>query len=92
MNLEYKILSFLGDLAYGIYIIHPLVILFCSLWIKDLDLSDGYKYALAYGSVMTLTILLAYLTYTYYEKPFMNLKERFSVIKKAVRQPREMSV
>ncbi|MCC5612319.1 acyltransferase [Nostoc sp. CHAB 5834] len=81
ISLELPVLNFIGKISYGIYVIHPMVILLISPVIKGLLLGDVLKNILAYSSVITITIGLAYLSYEYLEKPFLKYKDKFSVIK-----------
>jgi peptidoglycan/LPS O-acetylase OafA/YrhL len=75
VNLETSFLNFIGKISYGVYVLHPLIIFYIS---KVLTFSDKsvFSYLLVYVSVFTATILLAYLSYTFFEKRFLLLKER----------------
>jgi peptidoglycan/LPS O-acetylase OafA/YrhL len=83
VNLEWRLPNYLGTISYGIYVIHPLVIFamqrWCGVWTSQL--APTLRYALVYGGVMALTIALAGGSYEFYEKRFLNLKERFSTVK-----------
>lgn len=81
VNLESNIMNFLGNISYGIYVIHPLVILFATLLLSNLETSLPYKYIIAYLVVIGLTICFAYISYTYYESYFLNMKKKFAVVK-----------
>ena len=80
INLERNIPDFLGKISYGIYVIHPMVIFSLSMLFKQIEINLYLKYALVYISVFTITIVLAYLSYEFYEKPFLSLKSRFSTV------------
>ena len=80
LSLETKIFDFVGKISYGIYVIHPLVIVLLSKIYKPIYLPLQFKYILVYTSVVTLTIFLSWLSYTYFEKPFLKLKTRFAVV------------
>jgi peptidoglycan/LPS O-acetylase OafA/YrhL len=81
INLENGFFDFLGKISYGIYIIHPLVILlFCFLY-KDMNLSIIPKTIIVYSSVYLTTILCAYLSYEFFEKRFLKMKTRFTIVK-----------
>jgi len=45
------------------------------------------KYILVYTGVVMLTIAVAYLSYEYYEKRFIKLKDSFSVVKSSGIKP-----
>jgi peptidoglycan/LPS O-acetylase OafA/YrhL len=80
LNLENRVFDFLGKISYGIYIWHPLVILGFSKVLSDLVLPNGLKYGLVYFSIILTTIGVAYLSFQYFEKYFLRMKERFSVV------------
>jgi peptidoglycan/LPS O-acetylase OafA/YrhL len=80
-NLEIKVLDFLGRISYGIYVIHPLIIYLFSKFLGHIDIYTPAKYALVYTSILATTIILAYVSFTYFEQYFLRLKKRFEVIK-----------
>lgn len=80
-NLETKVFDFVGKISYGIYVIHPLVVLLSSLLIKPLEINMVLKYIVAYSSVIGCTLFFSWLSYKYYEKPFLRLKNKFMVVK-----------
>ncbi|HZK70345.1 MAG TPA: acyltransferase [Clostridia bacterium] len=82
-NLENKLFDFLGKISYGIYIIHPLVILLFSYLYRNLNLSFILQTIVVYSSVIATTVLVAYLSYEFYEKPFLTLKKRYMIVKSA---------
>ncbi len=77
-DLENKISLFLGNISYGIYIIHPLVIYSYSQWIGPFQTNSIWNYIIVFGLVLSTTILLAYLSYHFYEKRFLKLKKNYS--------------
>ncbi len=81
VNLNQLWIDKLGKISYGIYIIHPLVIFYLAAIISQLELSDFLRQIIAFTSVIGTTIILSYLSYYYFETPFLRKKERFSVIK-----------
>lgn len=83
VNLENKLFDFLGKISYGIYIIHPLVILLFSYLYRNLNLSFIIQTIVVYSSVIVTTVLAAYLSYEFYEKPFLTLKKRYMIVKSA---------
>ena len=78
-NLENTVFDFLGKISYGIYIWHPLVILGFSKVLSDLVLPNNLKYGFVYLSIILTTIGVAYMSFQYFEKYFLKMKERFSV-------------
>ena len=82
--MEYPILRTLGKISYGIYLFHPPI---CRLTVtfltKVLKLPDSFfVYDIVYPIIATVaTCALAYASYELYEKQFLKLKNKFSVIK-----------
>ncbi len=81
LNLEKKVFDFIGKISYGIYVIHPLIILLLSYFYKSIEINMFLKYILVYSSVLVSTVLISWLSYTYFEKPFLNLKSKYMVVK-----------
>jgi peptidoglycan/LPS O-acetylase OafA/YrhL len=80
-NLEKEWFDFLGKISYGIYLIHPFVILMFIYLYSNINLETELFTALLYVSVLVTTILVSYISYQYYEKPFLKLKTSFTVVK-----------
>lgn len=82
INLENRLCDFVGKISYGIYIIHPLLIFLLSgLWRSwCLPLSSGLAAVSIYILVTFTTLLIAWLSYRFYESPFLRLKNRFAII------------
>jgi peptidoglycan/LPS O-acetylase OafA/YrhL len=84
--LENKILDFLGKISFGIYMYHMLVVTlvlnFSRDYLKLGHYPEGairrevtlYENILIYTLVIGLTILLASLSYLYFEKRFIKMK------------------
>ena len=51
------------------------------------DMPNLLKYIVIYGSVSAMTILVAYLSYHYFEKPFLQLKKKFVVVDSSAVNP-----
>ncbi|MBL0154230.1 MAG: acyltransferase [Chitinophagaceae bacterium] len=82
INLENKVCDFIGKISYGIYVIHPILIFYFSKLLGNLK--DNFaNYLFVYLLITTATILMAYLSYEYYEKWFLKLKTRFATVKSA---------
>jgi len=79
-NLENRVCDFIGKISYGIYVIHPLIILLLSRFFKNLNIEIVVKCILVYSTVVVFTIFVAWLSYNYFEKPFLKLKRKFSVV------------
>ncbi|HXD92278.1 MAG TPA: acyltransferase, partial [Bacteroidia bacterium] len=82
INIETTFFNFLGKISYGIYIIHPLVIFYLSKFITPSPYNaSSFYYIFIYATVFISTIFLAYLSYNFYEKRFLNLKKKYTIIK-----------
>jgi len=80
VNLEFSFLNFIGKISYGIYVLHPLIIFYLSKAITFSEKSIT-SYLIVYFSVFLSTIIIAYLSYEYFEKPFLKLKEKYSTVR-----------
>jgi peptidoglycan/LPS O-acetylase OafA/YrhL len=83
VNLQNRVMDFLGRISYGLYVYHMLVIWALSYFLKDKILtihSTTYRYILIYAMVYGLTIFIAYLSFHYFESYFLRLKEKFAKI------------
>jgi peptidoglycan/LPS O-acetylase OafA/YrhL len=83
INLENKYFDFIGKISYGIYVIHPLIIFLLSvIWLKlHIQIPEFIQYLIIYVSVPCITILMAWISYENFEKPFLKLKNRFAIVK-----------
>jgi len=81
INLDKRILNFLGKISFGIYVYHPLIIFLFSKLLNHFFVQESItKYIFIYSGVITITIGVAYLSYEYFEKYFLNLRNKFAVI------------
>lgn len=81
LNFDNKVFNFIGKISFGIYVYHPLLIFLFSLLFKSLIVDEKIKIFLAYASIITSTIIIAYLSYRFFESRFILMKNRFAVIK-----------
>lgn len=81
ISLENKLFDFLGRISYGIYVYHPLVVFMLSRILKNW-FNLGYNSYVAAIFVLTLvsTILIAYVSYEFFEKRFLQLKTKFAKV------------
>lgn len=82
INLENRLFDFVGKISYGIYVIHPILIFVFSRWYSQLGVTwpELTQRIIIYIFITFITIILAYISYRFYEKPFLNLKRKFAVV------------
>lgn len=87
LNLNTRVMDYLGKISYGIYVIHPLVIFSLGwLFYGRLSPENTFHYVLVYALCAGGTLLVAHLSYQYWEKPFLRLKGRYARVKSAASQ------
>ncbi len=77
LNLENRVLNFLGKISYGIYMLHPFAI-FAGIKLLNMFAIDNFFVELV--TVSLLTILIAYISYEFLEKYFIKRKIAYSKI------------
>lgn len=77
-NLEWRLFKYLGKISYGLYMYHPIAIVMAvqlALWIGLTR--DVFIYPVS----VILTVLLAGLSYKYFESSFLRFKLNYSTIR-----------
>lgn len=77
-SLEHRIPNYLGNISYGIYMLHPLAITIVIKIGIELNIISNY---LLYPLSIGLSILLASISYRYFESFFLKFKEKFQIVK-----------
>ena len=82
INLENRMCDFVGKISYGIYVIHPLLIFGFSFLFRtaDLQLPTIIATILIYCIITAATIFVAWLSYKFFENPFLRMKNKFAII------------
>ena len=87
ISLEHPGLRYLGNISYGMYVLHFAVLRIVFALLGDGDAGTaaftpptGHHLGL-YVLTFALTILLAAVSYRFLERPFLKLKDRFAVVK-----------
>lgn len=84
LHFENKVFNYLGKVSYGIYVIHPFVIwLFSTKILKNTNIPKEYLLWIVYFSCISVTIGLAGISYHFFERPFLKIKKRFTVVQSA---------
>ena len=72
---------YLGKISFGLYVFHDI----CLLFAADIGMAVFHIRHLAmvkmYWVSLPLTLLIAALSYRYFETPFLRLKARFEIVK-----------
>jgi peptidoglycan/LPS O-acetylase OafA/YrhL len=84
INLETPFFDYLGKLSYGIYMYHLLIVVFTIhaldyLFILPGDLKLVHHIAI-YSVTFALTFIVSAISFEYFEKRFMKLKKKFTLI------------
>lgn len=78
LKLDHPWLEEAGNLSYGIYMLHPLVLLIFLHFTHEQMSESLYQFAI-YPIIIVATIGLSWLSYRYFETPFLRLKDTFKV-------------
>jgi peptidoglycan/LPS O-acetylase OafA/YrhL len=82
IGLENGLFDFLGRISFGIYVYHPLLIVIigkmAGSYFGSLDIS--LRYIVVFAAVILSTILVAWLSYEYFEKKILRLKVKYSPV------------
>ena len=78
LKLDHPWLEVAGNWSYGIYMIHTTVQLLFLTYIRT-HMNDFIYQVGVYPIIITATIVLAWLSYRYFETPFLRLKNTFKV-------------
>ncbi len=76
--LEWSVLNYLGKISYGIYMYHFIVL------IPVLVLAEKIKttnYIFIYSLILTITIIIASISYHFFESFFLKRKKKYTLIK-----------
>ena len=83
INLENRVCDFVGKISYGIYVVHPLLIFALSSLYRNvgIQLPRAIATILIYCVITVVTIFVAWLSYKFFESPFLRMKTRFAIIR-----------
>ena len=84
VNLRNRYLERIGDISYGVYMYHPLMMYFCfAFWNSLFPVENMLAYNIAiYTSITLSTLVISRISFRYFESRFLALKnKKFSIIK-----------
>lgn len=73
-------LTYLGKISYGLYVYHLATMRLSLAVIAHLRIPKSVDALITDSLATLLTIAVAHLSYQYFEKPFLRIKERFAVV------------
>ena len=81
---NFKLISNLGIISYGLYCLHFIGILITITIMKKLNINSSIWEVFVLETVVSLclTICISLISYNFFEKYFLNLKNKFSVVSK----------
>lgn len=82
-KLENKLFVFLGNISYGIYMYHMIVIAFVIYIMNATGLIISNEFSsqiIIYSMTVGITILLSWISYNYFESYFIRLKKKATII------------
>jgi peptidoglycan/LPS O-acetylase OafA/YrhL len=77
LSLENPVLDYLGKISYGLYMYHTIAVVIA----VKIAMNNNQSNWISYPLTLILTIIMAGLSYQYFEKPFLKLKDKFAVVK-----------
>jgi peptidoglycan/LPS O-acetylase OafA/YrhL len=83
VNLEIGVFDFLGRISYGLYVIHPILIFWLSRLIHFDQPDNPAYYVLVFVSCYILTIVAAWISYEWWERPFLRKKLKYTTVANA---------
>ncbi len=79
-EVKIKILHQLGNISFGIYMIHP-VCIFISYEIASMEIFQPFFNLALYLLSFSGTLILSELSHRHFEKPFLILKNKFTIVR-----------
>jgi peptidoglycan/LPS O-acetylase OafA/YrhL len=79
-----KFLSYLGKWTYGMYLLHPIAFLLMQYVYALFNISEEPFLNRLFFAIFTMgfTILISFISFRYFESPFLKLKNKFAYISK----------
>jgi len=74
-SMENSTTNFLGKISYGLYMFHPIAVVFSIKLLRKFHLLSNYIF---YPVILILVIVMSALSYEFFEKKFLNKKLKYS--------------
>ena len=84
IKIETKVFVFLGNISYGLYMYHLLIIAAFIGFLRHIGFAVDNSIVsqlVVYTGVISLTVLISWLSYRYFEIWFLKIKHKFTVVK-----------
>ncbi len=92
ISLENKLFDYLGKISFGLYVYNPLVIYGMSFLVNQFVIENQIlKQVLIYTAVVPAIVLVAHISYNYYEKRFLKLKFNYTTVHSAASKSESQS-
>ena len=82
LSLENPIFNYLGKISYGMYMYHTIAVVIGVKISHSFNNSNFVSYPISY----ILTIIMAGISYQFFEKPFLKIKDKFTTVKSGSKQ------
>lgn len=78
--LEMRLFSFLGNISYGLYMYHMVISFFFVKLFSVINADSIVESLLLYVLIFGVSILISFLSYRFFEKPFLKMKGKFTLV------------
>jgi peptidoglycan/LPS O-acetylase OafA/YrhL len=80
ISLENRLFDFVGKISYGIYVYHMFIITMLAFFLKNKFQDNLVNKTFIYLLIISISIIIAWISYETFEKRFLKMKAKFSKI------------